>query len=125
MPNKPHHQSEHSPFKPDDDPPADSPSPELKSTPNSELLDAVLRETAGKMADEEALDLITRWIAEQPKGKVLDFGVVKSLVEHLLHRQFRDSALAKQDATSVAQWLWDDPRARARISLLWGEARQR
>jgi hypothetical protein len=123
MSSKSYSHSDRSSFNSADAAAADQSSPtEPKSPQNSELLDAVLRETTGNMTDEEAHELITGWIAKQSAGRGLDLEAVKALVEYLLSRQFRGSALAKNESASVAQVLWDDPDARARLQLLWIKA---
>jgi len=106
--------------------PAEHRSPaESGNPPYSELLDAVLRETINRMTDEEAHELISGWIAEQPAGTELNFDAVRALVQYLLVRRFRGFSFAQEQLTRVARWLWDDPTARARLELLWNQSAQR
>ncbi len=126
MPNEPYSRSDR-PFSssPETDRADHQVQAERGDPQQSELLDAVLRETIGKMSDEEAHELISSWIAQQPAGKELHFDVVRSLVKHLLGRRFRGLFFPHEQLTRVARWLWDDPAARARLELLWNEAAQR
>jgi hypothetical protein len=125
MPNEPYSQSDRRFCESFEDARVDQPLPaELVEPPSSELLDAVLRETIGNMTDIEAHELITGWIAEHSAGKELHLDVIRSLVHYLLRQRFRGFTFDQTHLTSVARWLWDDPAARARLQLLWGEAGQ-
>lgn len=123
MPNEPYSHSDRPFSESFEDARVDHPLPaELAEPQTSELLDAVLRETIGKITDEEAHELIAGWIAEQPADMELHFDAIRSLVQYLLKRRFRGFAFDQEHLTGVARWLWDDPTARARLELLWNEA---
>ncbi len=92
---------------------------------DSELLDAVLRETVGKMSDQEAHRLISAWISEQPIGQEIGYESVLSLVRYLLGQRFNKLTFPESQVASIARWLWEDPAAKARLERLWREAGRR
>jgi hypothetical protein len=90
----------------------------------SELLDAVLRETIGRISDDEAHEMITTWLAGQQRGNELSLALVESFVGYLLERRFRGWYLPAAQQRQLALWLWEDPLARSRIERLWNAEAQ-
>jgi len=90
----------------------------------SDLLDAVLRETIGRISDDEAHEMITTWLAGQQRGNELSLPLVESFVGYLLERRFRGWYLPAAQQSQLALWLWEDPLARSRIERVWNAETQ-
>ena len=108
-------------------PPAESQSIRESAIRDRELLEAVLRRTMaieGDGDDSTGLRKAVAGVIRRFNGRPLDWEpAVSSLVEVVLHEEFRDhpnwAELWPSLSRKIARTLWEDPHSRSQLERLW------